>query len=71
MITKRVMAQPEPGELDQRVRESLVVCFRGCRREARMSGGFGVGSEVSEQPFRPEDTAANSVPMPLTSSARL
>ena len=62
----RLIAQPQPGELDQCCSQSRISGFGqslfpidrstlpGCRRQARISGDLTSVVEVAEKPFRPK-----------------
>src|SRR5262249_59955028 len=62
----RLIAQPQPGELDQRCSQSRISGFGyslfsidrsalpRCRRQAGISGDLASVVEVSEEPFRPK-----------------
>src|SRR5947209_16844226 len=64
----RLVSHPKPGELDQRCSKSRIAGFRntlfaidrsalpGRRCKARVSGDLSSVVEVSEEPFRPEDS---------------
>src|SRR5712672_501294 len=62
----RLIAQPQPGELDQCCSQSRISGFGhslfpidrstlpGCRRHARISGDLASVVEMAEKPFRPK-----------------